>query len=354
MLKELDLAQYVEQTDTHLPFLTVRETAAFVHDNACVAPDADADEAAKKLHAEKVDAVTNLLALEGCIDTIIGDDLVRGVSGGEKKRVTIGEALVTNARLLCCDEISTGLDAAVTFNIVAALRAWARKTNGTAVVALLQPTPEVFDTFDTLVLLREGATAYHGPREGAAAYFRKLGFAPPAEGSGEDVADWFVNLVATPAKALAKGSSLNLSAMSSANAPTTTKALAAAWRASTERAKTRAEAKDPTPLTLATPFARAQYGLAFPHGAWAGYPSSGHAAAASVVLPVAPDNGVEGVLAITGMVGVLAGPLLACYATFYALRRRSLLRGGAPTSQPAAQQEEVHYVRMSEPPAAGK
>ena len=267
------LAQYVEQTDTHLPFLTVRETAAFVHDNACVAPDADADEAAKKLHAEKVDAVTNLLALEGCIDTIIGDDLVRGVSGGEKKRVTIGEALVTNARLLCCDEISTGLDAAVTFNIVAALRAWARKTNGTAVVALLQPTPEVFDTFDTLVLLREGATAYHGPREGAAAYFRKLGFAPPAEGSGEDVADWFVNLVATPAKALAKGSSLNLSAMSSANAPTTTKALAAAWRASDERAKTRAEAKDPTPLTLATPFARAQYGLAFPHGAWAHFVS---------------------------------------------------------------------------------
>jgi hypothetical protein len=45
--------------------------------------------------------VTNLLALEGCIDTIIGDDLVRGVSGGEKKRVTIAETLVTNARLLC-------------------------------------------------------------------------------------------------------------------------------------------------------------------------------------------------------------------------------------------------------------
>jgi ABC-type multidrug transport system ATPase subunit len=64
---------------------------------------------------------------------VIGNDLVRGVSGGEKKRVTISEVLVTNARLLCMDEISTGLDAAVTYNIVAALREWARTTNGRAV-----------------------------------------------------------------------------------------------------------------------------------------------------------------------------------------------------------------------------
>jgi ABC-type multidrug transport system ATPase subunit len=60
------------------------------------------------------------------------------------------------------DEISTGLDAAVTYNIVAALRAWARTTNGTAVIALLQPTPEVFDQFDELLLLREGCPVYHG------------------------------------------------------------------------------------------------------------------------------------------------------------------------------------------------
>ena len=60
--------------------------------------------------------MTNLLALEGCIDTIVGNDLVRGVSGGEKKRVTISEALVTNARVLCMDEISTGLDAVSLFS----------------------------------------------------------------------------------------------------------------------------------------------------------------------------------------------------------------------------------------------
>ena len=65
------------------------------------------------------------------------------------------------------DEISTGLDAAVTYNIIAALARGARVTNGTAVVALLQPTPEVFDQFDHL-LLREGAPVYHGKRAKAA------------------------------------------------------------------------------------------------------------------------------------------------------------------------------------------
>ena len=76
------LCAYVEQVDTHLPFLTVRETAAFSHDNSCPSPP-DTTEG-RALHADKLEAVTSLLALEGCIDTIIGDDLVRGVSGGRK------------------------------------------------------------------------------------------------------------------------------------------------------------------------------------------------------------------------------------------------------------------------------
>ena len=104
------LTCYVEQVDTHLPFINVGETAKFIHDNATPAPTD------QRLHADKLTAVTNLLALEGCIDTIVGNDLVRGVSGGEKKRVTISEALVTNARVLCMDEISTGLDAVSLFS----------------------------------------------------------------------------------------------------------------------------------------------------------------------------------------------------------------------------------------------
>ena len=56
----------------------------------------------------RVDEVIDLLHLHGCADTIIGNDLLRGISGGEKKRITIGEGLITNARFLALDEISTG------------------------------------------------------------------------------------------------------------------------------------------------------------------------------------------------------------------------------------------------------
>ena len=56
----------------------------------------------------RVQEVLDLLHLHACADTIVGNDLLRGISGGEKKRVTVGEGLITNARFLALDEISTG------------------------------------------------------------------------------------------------------------------------------------------------------------------------------------------------------------------------------------------------------
>lgn len=90
----------------------------------------------------RVETVLAALSLLSCVDTRVGDALNRGVSGGERKRVSVAEArravlpqhtlsrdasffqaLVTNARVLCLDEISTGLDASVTYDIVAAIKA---------------------------------------------------------------------------------------------------------------------------------------------------------------------------------------------------------------------------------------
>lgn len=58
--------------------------------------------------AGRVDRVLRVLALSGCADTLVGNELIRGISGGERRRLTIGETLVTNARVLLLDEISTG------------------------------------------------------------------------------------------------------------------------------------------------------------------------------------------------------------------------------------------------------
>jgi ABC-type multidrug transport system ATPase subunit len=86
----------------------------------------------------------------------VGDALLRGVSGGERKRVTVGEMLVGGQSIFLCDEISTGLDSAATFDIVNSLRSWTKTLGGSCIVALLQPPPEVVELFDDILMLSDG------------------------------------------------------------------------------------------------------------------------------------------------------------------------------------------------------
>ena len=80
-----------------------------------------------------------LLGLNGAADTVIGDETVKGVSGGEKRRVTLGEMLISRTQVMLLDEISTGLDSAATRDITRTLRTAARLFHSTTIVALLQP-----------------------------------------------------------------------------------------------------------------------------------------------------------------------------------------------------------------------
>ena len=193
------LAAYVDQDDSHLAFLTVRETLAFAASMANVSPEVMGDPLLVAAAADRVDRIIKLLHLEGCEHTIIGNASVRGVSGGEKKRVSIGEALVSNARLLCLDEISTGLDASVTYDVVASIAAWARCMRGTVICSLQQPTPEVLSLFDDVLLLREGCSVYHGPRSELPSYLNGLGFSV----SG-DLADYLIEMLTSPSAVLAR------------------------------------------------------------------------------------------------------------------------------------------------------
>jgi hypothetical protein len=84
-----------------------------------------------------------MLQLVNCADTIVGDGMMRGISGGERKRVTTGEIVVGPSKVLFMDEISTGLDSASTFTIVQSLANLVHATDSTIVVALLQPEPQV-------------------------------------------------------------------------------------------------------------------------------------------------------------------------------------------------------------------
>jgi ABC-type branched-subunit amino acid transport system ATPase component len=102
------LIAYAPQTDEHEPLLTVRETLqfAFTIFNA-VLPNEGSDESRAEL-AGRVDHIIDILHLRHCQNTLIGTAEIRGISGGEKRRVTIGEALLSGARGLALDEITNG------------------------------------------------------------------------------------------------------------------------------------------------------------------------------------------------------------------------------------------------------
>ena len=96
--------------------------------------------------------------------------------------------------VLCCDEISTGLDAATTFDITRTLSLASQLTDSIKIVSLLQPPPETVANFDELILLAEGKIIYVGPVEDVVEYFGALGYKIPER---MDVADW---LQALPTK----------------------------------------------------------------------------------------------------------------------------------------------------------
>lgn len=134
------------------------------------------------------------LGLDHVGDTFVGNDTVRGVSGGQRRRVTVGEMSMYQAPVFCGDEISTGLDAASTYEIVDALQRLAKTFKNLRVVSLLQPSPETFALFDEVILLSQGMIIYSGPILEAVTYFRSLGFERP---DTMDDAD-FLQAVATP------------------------------------------------------------------------------------------------------------------------------------------------------------
>ncbi|GMF48228.1 unnamed protein product [Phytophthora fragariaefolia] len=202
---EIDLIKLtglVDQTDNHIATLTVRETFKFA--DMCVngLPE-DQPEELRDIAKLRTELFIQILGLEECADTVMGDALLRGVSGGERKRVTIGEVLVGGQSLFLCDEISTGLDSAATFDIIKSLRTWCRTLGGSAVIALLQPTPEVVEMFDDILMINEGHMVYHGPRTVILDYFEEKGFTCPPR---VDPADFLIEVTSGRGHRYANGS----------------------------------------------------------------------------------------------------------------------------------------------------
>ncbi|KAK1591597.1 hypothetical protein Q3G72_010173 [Acer saccharum] len=195
---------YISQYDLHIPEMTVRETLDFSarclgigdraeimmevskrEKQAEIVPDPDIDAYMKAISVEglkstlQTDYILKILGLDVCADTMVGDAMRRGISGGQKKRLTTGELIVGPTKALFMDEISNGLDSSTTFQIISCLKHLVHITDATALISLLQPAPEAFDLFDDVILMAEGKIVYHGPRSYIRKFFEDCGFYCP-------------------------------------------------------------------------------------------------------------------------------------------------------------------------------
>eukprot|EP01099_Mayorella_cantabrigiensis_P001614 TRINITY_DN1723_c0_g2_i3.p1 TRINITY_DN1723_c0_g2~~TRINITY_DN1723_c0_g2_i3.p1 ORF type:complete len:1322 (-),score=259.68 TRINITY_DN1723_c0_g2_i3:116-4081(-) len=195
------MVSFVNQLDIHLAPLTLKQTLMF--SAQCQMPEDTTYEEKEK----RVDCVMRMLGVKHREDVIVGDQVLRGISGGEKRRTSIGIEAVKAPTLICMDEPTTGLDSQAAYEILHRVQTLAKVGGIPVLTSLLQPSYELASLFDNLMILAEGEIVYFGPFQEALAYFDALGFAPRED---ENPADFLQNVVQTPHLFLKEGSQLTV------------------------------------------------------------------------------------------------------------------------------------------------
>ncbi|KAJ1898634.1 hypothetical protein LPJ66_002624 [Kickxella alabastrina] len=179
------LLAFVEQDDLMFPQLTVEETLT-----ASAELRLSNKKYSKEEKRERVSVVMRQLRLTHIRDTAIGGYGTRGVSGGERKRVSIGSELVTDPSILVLDEPSSGLDSSSAEMVVSLTKEMSRERDLCTLMTIHQPSAEMVAKFDKLILLAQGKLVYMGPASQVLPYFESLGF--PSTNSNP--ANFFIDL----------------------------------------------------------------------------------------------------------------------------------------------------------------
>ncbi|KAJ9188710.1 hypothetical protein P3X46_000079 [Hevea brasiliensis] len=195
---------YISQHDLHCGKMTVRETLDFLgrcsgvgtryemllelsrrEKEAGIKPDPEIEVFMKAaaVAGQETSLVTDYVLKKFWIVTImVGDDMRRGISGGQKKRVTTGQILVGLTKAFFME-----LDSSTTYQIIKFMRQMVHIMDTTMVISLLQPAPETYDLFDDIFLLAKGQIIYQVPRENVLEFFECMGFKCPER---KEVADF--------------------------------------------------------------------------------------------------------------------------------------------------------------------
>ncbi|XP_029381785.1 ATP-binding cassette sub-family G member 2-like [Echeneis naucrates] len=179
------LSGYVVQDDVVMGTLTVRENFRF---SAALRLPSSISQEEKE---QKVNRLIQELGLTRVADSKVGTQLIRGISGGERKRTNIGMELIIDPSVLFLDEPTTGLDASTANSVLLLLKRMA-KNGRTIILSIHQPRYSIYRLFDSLTLLVSGKQVYHGPAQSALQYFSDIGYTCEPH---NNPADFFLDVI---------------------------------------------------------------------------------------------------------------------------------------------------------------
>ena len=168
-----NVARYVEQEDALIGSLTVKETVDF---GARLALSKSISKAER---IQRVHDALQSFGIQDQADSLIGTPLRKGISGGQKKRVSVASQLVTSPKILFLDEPTSGLDSAASREVMSYITGLAKELNLIVVISIHQPSTTTFELLDQIMLLSAGKTCFFGPREGLESYFDTIGYPIP-------------------------------------------------------------------------------------------------------------------------------------------------------------------------------
>ncbi|KAJ2325626.1 ATP-binding cassette transporter snq2, partial [Coemansia sp. RSA 2673] len=175
---------YNQEDDVHFPTLTVRKTLEFAIQ--CKTPSKRVLDDRAAYEKEFLDTLLDMYGLTGCADTIVGNAFLRGVSGGERKRVSIAEQVASGASIDIWDGSTKGLDSSSALDYVRSLRITTDVLHKSTVVTIYQASESIYELFDKVMVIDEGRQLYFGPARDAVAYFRAIGIDKPLRQTTSD------------------------------------------------------------------------------------------------------------------------------------------------------------------------
>lgn len=167
------ITSYVEQEDALIGSLTVRETLKFAADLSLPSS------VKKSQRIERIQTLIEAFGIQNQANTLVGTPIRKGISGGQKRRVSVASQLITCPKILFLDEPTSGLDSTASFEVMSYAKELARANNIIIIASIHQPSTTTFQLFDKLLLLSSGRTCYFGPLSDLDGYFRSIGHPIP-------------------------------------------------------------------------------------------------------------------------------------------------------------------------------